>query len=60
MYFQDLPLEFKEKIIKRLKHDLRGEAVLEGYICNDEYIDDYINRRNTIDNVKYWVNNYCL
>ena len=60
MYFQNLPQEFQERIINGLKKDLKNLARAEGYNCNNEYIDDYINRNNDHDTVRNWINCYCL
>ena len=59
-YFQDLSEEQQEAIWQGLKNDkeLKQEAEDEGLVCDDEYIDDYINRLNTSENVEEWLKIY--
>jgi len=63
-FFQDLPEVYQDKIIggmRNNKHHIKSckdMGISLKFI--DEYIDNYINCNNTIFNVKYWVETYCL
>ena len=64
-YYQDLPVEYQNTIFETLKERLKQDAEDQGYDTNNgdhmiEFVDDYINCNNTKENVREWVNEYCL
>lgn len=63
-YFQDLPEEYKDKIFNGLKDN---PEELDTDLGNDyteeelnEAVDDFINCHNNQEEVKEWVELYCL